>query len=106
MTGHYLPVEGRGVSAAYFQGDDYVDHEAQSAGDHQQVLQLLRQHHACDPVIEIGCATGGLLAALDAAGFQAIGLDISEWAVTALILWFSDPVYYIPIHPESEVFKF
>ena len=81
MTGHYLPVEGRGVSAAYFQGDDYVDHEAQSAGDHQQVLQLLRQHHACDPVIEIGCATGGLLAALDAAGFQAIGLDISEWAV-------------------------
>ena len=81
LTGHYLPVEGRAIDAAYFHGDGYVDHEAESAADHGHIVELLRLHQARGPVLEIGCATGGLLAALDAARLPAVGVDISERAV-------------------------
>jgi hypothetical protein len=81
LTGHYLPVEGRAIDASYFHGETYVDHEAQSAADHGHIVELLRLHQARGPVLEIGCATGGLLAALDAARLPALGVDISEWAV-------------------------
>lgn len=81
LTGHYLPVEGRAIDAAYFHGDNYVDHEAQSGANHGHIVDLLRRYQARGPVLEIGCATGGLLAALDAAGLPAFGVDSSEWAV-------------------------
>ena len=81
LTGHYLPVKDRSIDSGYFLGDDYVDHEAQSAGDHELILQLLRENQASGPVLEIGCATGGLLKALDELALTAVGLDISKWAV-------------------------
>lgn len=82
MTGHYIPMaDKRVVDETYYNGDDYLDHEAQSAEEHRQVLQLLKRHQAQEPVLEIGCATGGLLAALEAEGFQAYGVDMSEWAI-------------------------
>ena len=82
LTGHYVPGGDRAVDGEYFQGENYVDHEAQSAGDHAQIIGLLRRHRASGPVLEVGCATGGLLAALDAAGLPSVGVDMSEWAVT------------------------
>lgn len=81
LTGHYLPMNGRALEEDYFTGDNYVDHEAQSAGENGKVLQLLRQHKAAGPILEVGCATGGLLEALKQAGISAYGLDISNWAV-------------------------
>ena len=80
-TGHYLPAASRSVDQGYFTGDNYVDHEPESAGDHPRILALLSRHQARGPVLEVGCATGGLLAALEAAGFAAVGLDVSPWAV-------------------------
>ncbi len=82
LTGHYRPGGGGAVTAAYFSGANYVDHEAESAGDHAQIVELLRRHGARGPVLDVGCATGGLLAALDAAGLPSIGMDVSGWAVS------------------------
>jgi SAM-dependent methyltransferase len=81
MTGHYLPAASCDIDQGYFAGDNYVDHEPESAGDHPRIVALLRRHQARGPVLEVGCATGGLIAALDAAGFPAVGLDVSSWAV-------------------------
>jgi SAM-dependent methyltransferase len=81
LTGHYVPVRSGTVGSSYFSGTNYVDHEAESAGGHRQIVELLQWHHGRAPVLEVGCATGGLLAELDAAGFLSFGLDFSEWAV-------------------------
>ena len=81
MTGHYFKVSNRVNDAQYFQGDNYVNHKLQSIGEHARVIELMRQHGANDPVLEIGCATGGLLEELDKKRIQSYGLDISEWAV-------------------------
>lgn len=81
QTGHYRPGGDEPVDAAYFGGGNYVDHEAESAGEHPAVVRLLKSHGAGPRVLEIGCATGGLVAALRAAGFDAVGADFSEWAV-------------------------
>jgi 2-polyprenyl-3-methyl-5-hydroxy-6-metoxy-1,4-benzoquinol methylase len=80
-TCHYLPRNGQPVDDAYFSGEDYVDYEAQSEAVHRDVVELARRYRMDGPVLEIGCATGGTLAALRAAGFDVCGVDISEWAV-------------------------
>ncbi|MGH9347685.1 MAG: class I SAM-dependent methyltransferase [Vicinamibacterales bacterium] len=81
-TSHYIPREGHDVDRAYFSGEDYVDYEAESAGVPREVIELARRHGVHGPVLEIGCATGGTLAALGEAGFEAYGLDGSAWAVS------------------------
>ena len=80
-TSHYLPVAGRTIGRDYFEGDNYVDHESTSADEGHQIAGWLRRHGAVGPVLEVGCATGGALAALDAAGLPSLGLDLSAWAV-------------------------
>ncbi len=85
LTGHYIAVAERMVDGDYFNGDDYLDHEAQSAQEHRDILDLLQRHNALGPVLEIGCATGGLLAVLDKIGVHSLGLDSSEWAVTKAV---------------------
>jgi 2-polyprenyl-3-methyl-5-hydroxy-6-metoxy-1,4-benzoquinol methylase len=79
-VGHYLPRDGS-VDASYYSGEDYVDYEAESESVHREVLALARRHAAAGPVLEIGCATGGTLAALRGAGFEVTGVDASAWAV-------------------------
>jgi 2-polyprenyl-3-methyl-5-hydroxy-6-metoxy-1,4-benzoquinol methylase len=81
LTGHYVPLDVSAVGREYFEGENYVDHEAQSAADHLEIVRLLQAHGARAPVLEIGCATGGLLAALDAEGLTGVGVDMSEWAI-------------------------
>src|SRR5438094_697366 len=71
----------RSIDESYYSGENYVDREAESAGDHGDIVEILRRHAAEGPVLEVGCATGGLLAALDAAGLPSVGVDISAWAV-------------------------
>lgn len=81
LTSHYQPMSGRALEEDYFTGDNYVDHEAQSSGENKIVLELLRQHNTVGPVLEVGCATGILLGAVNDAGLDAYGVDISSWAV-------------------------
>lgn len=84
LTSHYRPVTAAppgGIDRDYFEGENYVDHEAQSAGEAADILRWLRRHGATGPALEVGCATGNVLLALEQAGIPAFGLDISEWAV-------------------------
>lgn len=84
LTSHYRALTadpGAGIDRGYFEGENYFDHEAQSAGEAAEILGWLRRHGAAGPVLEVGCATGNVLQALETAGMPAFGIDISEWAV-------------------------
>ena len=80
VTGHYLTRAGA-IGSEYYEGETYVDHEAQSGGEQVEIVGILKEHNASGTTLEIGCATGGFLAACDAAGLPAVGVDVSEWAV-------------------------
>ena len=80
-TGHYVARHGSGGDASYYEGEDYVDYEEESQEVHTSIAQLAAEHGGRGPVLEIGCATGGTLAALRAGGFDGVGLDSSQWAV-------------------------
>lgn len=77
--GHYV-VQPTG-DEAYFTGAHYRDYQAQAAGDVAQTLAQLKEWRAASPVLEIGCATGLFLAACADAGIEAVGVDVSPWAV-------------------------
>ena len=81
LTGHYRPADGRAVDRTYYYGDDYIDYAEQSRGDAAVLARLLREFHANGPLLEIGCATGQLLAALARDGYDVSGVDFSAWAV-------------------------
>lgn len=84
LTSHYRPVTAEpaeGIDRGYFEGENYFDHEAQSAGEAADILGWLRRFGAAGPALEVGCATGNVLLALEQAGIPAFGIDISEWAV-------------------------
>jgi 2-polyprenyl-3-methyl-5-hydroxy-6-metoxy-1,4-benzoquinol methylase len=81
LTGHYRPGDGRPVDRSYYYGDDYVNYAQQSQGDSAMVQRLLREFHAQGPLLEIGCATGQLLAALAREGHDVYGVDFSEWGI-------------------------
>jgi len=67
---------------AYYSGANYVDYEAETRGQQQQVLGLLDAWRAQGPLFEVGCATGSLLQTIERErGIAGVGIDISEWAV-------------------------
>jgi SAM-dependent methyltransferase len=81
LTGHYRADTGRAIEKEYYYGEDYVDYDAQSAGEHDTIVGLFREFRAQGPVLEFGCATGGTLAALKRAQYEAYGVDVSAFAV-------------------------
>lgn len=81
-TSHYVVREDHVPDAGSPNGDSYADHEAESAAVHAMLVGLARQHGARGPVLEIGCATGGTLAALRQAGFDGYGIDVLDRAVS------------------------
>ncbi len=78
LTGHYLVTNGNG---SYFEGDNYVDYEAEAAGEVPRVLELFEKHGAQGPVLEVGCATGLMGEGLLSRGFSYCGIDYAPWAV-------------------------
>jgi 2-polyprenyl-3-methyl-5-hydroxy-6-metoxy-1,4-benzoquinol methylase len=78
--GHY--VVRHASDEAYFTGSHYRDYEAQAAGDVSRTIAKLQHWRAPAPLLEIGCATGLLLAACREIGIDAVGMDMSQWAVT------------------------
>ena len=80
VTGHYLPGSGV-VDDTYYSGDNYVDYEAESLTTRESIVGFARQYPSTGTALEIGCATGALLEDLQRAGFDAVGVDYSAWAV-------------------------
>ena len=81
ITGHYQVRTDTTVDESYYAGDNYVDYEEQADGDHGIVIDLLASHAAQSPVLEVGCATGGLMVRLLECGYDACGMDESAWAL-------------------------
>ena len=80
VTGHYLPGSGD-VDDTYYSGDNYVDYETESLTTRESIVEFARQYPYGGTALEIGCATGALLEDLQRAGFDAVGVDYSAWAV-------------------------
>jgi SAM-dependent methyltransferase len=70
------------VDRDYFHGLDYTDYELQSQAEPALILGLMEQYGGVGPVLDVGCATGLVLQALRERGFDAVGCDVSEWAVS------------------------
>jgi len=89
LTSHYR-VDRTGDDdhgEAYYSGANYVDYEAESQAQHSQILELLDEWRAQGPLLEVGCATGSLLQAIERErGIAGLGVDVSEWAVTQAVL--------------------
>jgi 2-polyprenyl-3-methyl-5-hydroxy-6-metoxy-1,4-benzoquinol methylase len=83
LTSHYRvdrAADDHGES--YYCGDNYVDYPEESRGQRRQILELLERFQAQPPLLEVGCATGHLLADIEEQrGIAGVGIDISEWAV-------------------------
>lgn len=77
--GHY--VARAADDETYFTGGHYRDYDAQAAGDVDRTMARLRAWDAAPAVLEMGCATGLLLASCAQAGLDAMGIDVSPWAV-------------------------
>jgi SAM-dependent methyltransferase len=80
VTGHYGPGSGV-VDGTYYSGENYVDYEAESVSTREMIVEMARRYPFRGRALEIGCATGALLEDLTAAGFDAVGVDYSAWAV-------------------------
>jgi len=59
----------------------YLQEEAGRRRSARCSLKLLRKFKPSGKLLEIGCATGFLLSEAEGLGFQAYGVEISEWAV-------------------------
>jgi 2-polyprenyl-3-methyl-5-hydroxy-6-metoxy-1,4-benzoquinol methylase len=81
LTGHYRPVEADSATADYFEGNNYVDYESESASTRTALIELVDAYPITGTALEVGCATGGVLLDLRSRGIDAVGVDFSEWAV-------------------------
>jgi hypothetical protein len=77
---HYLPFANKAIGKDYFFGDDYADYPRQT--DSRSALDLVRRHVARGRLLDVGCALGIYTKAFLDAGFDAYGIDVSEFAVT------------------------
>jgi 2-polyprenyl-3-methyl-5-hydroxy-6-metoxy-1,4-benzoquinol methylase len=82
LTSHYRADRPEDHGEAYYSGDNYLDYESESIGQRAQIFDLMDRWRTGAPLLEVGCATGGLLADIEGRyGIAGFGLDISEWAV-------------------------
>lgn len=82
LTSHYRANRPEDHGEAYYSGDNYFDYEDESNGQRAEILELMERWRAGGPLLEVGCATGSLLADIEARfGIAGLGLDVSDWAV-------------------------
>lgn len=78
---HYLPYEQKPIGRDYYFGDDYVDYPRQKERWVAGTVERVRHYCPQGRLLEIGCALGLYLEAFVQAGFDAYGVDVSEFAV-------------------------
>jgi 2-polyprenyl-3-methyl-5-hydroxy-6-metoxy-1,4-benzoquinol methylase len=79
LCSHYLPFEDKVIGPDYYFGDDYVDYPRQTGA--VDAVALVQRHCPAGRLLDIGCALGIYTRAFLDAGFDAYGMDISEFAI-------------------------
>jgi len=76
---HYLPFDNKAIGRDYYFGDDYVDYQQQT--EVPDALTLIQKHCPGGRLLDVGCALGIYTKAFLDAGFDAHGVDISDFAI-------------------------
>jgi SAM-dependent methyltransferase len=76
---HYLPFQGKPIGRDYYFGDDYVDYPRQTNA--ANAVNTVRQYCSTGRLLDIGCALGFYTKGFLDAGFDAYGIDTSEFAI-------------------------
>jgi 2-polyprenyl-3-methyl-5-hydroxy-6-metoxy-1,4-benzoquinol methylase len=79
VCSHYLPYEGKAIGKDYYFGDDYTDYPLHTNASY--ALELVSQYCSGVRLLDVGCALGIYTSAFLNAGFDAYGVDVSEFAV-------------------------
>jgi 2-polyprenyl-3-methyl-5-hydroxy-6-metoxy-1,4-benzoquinol methylase len=80
VCSHYLGFEGKAIGKDYYFGDDYVDYPKET--DVEYALDLVRKHRSKGRLLDVGCALGIYTKAFLERGFDAYGIDTSDFAAT------------------------
>jgi 2-polyprenyl-3-methyl-5-hydroxy-6-metoxy-1,4-benzoquinol methylase len=80
---HYLPFDNKAIGKDYYFGDDYVDYPRETSV--KNALDLVRRYCARGRLLDVGCALGIYTKAFQDAGFDAYGVDVSEFAVAEAV---------------------
>jgi len=79
LCSHYLPYENKTIGEDYYFGDDYISYPDQT--NIKLALGLVKNYLKSGILLDIGCALGIYTKAFLDAGFDAYGVDISEFAI-------------------------
>jgi len=79
LCSHYLPYEDKAIGKDYYFGDDYTDYPLHTNVNY--ALDLVKQYCSKVSLLDVGCALGIYTNAFLNAGFDAYGIDISEFAI-------------------------
>jgi 2-polyprenyl-3-methyl-5-hydroxy-6-metoxy-1,4-benzoquinol methylase len=77
---HYLPFDNKEIGSDYYFGDDYISYPEQT-GRQEFAPGLVKQYCNQGRLLDVGCALGVYTKAFVKAGFDAYGMDISEFAI-------------------------
>jgi SAM-dependent methyltransferase len=78
---HYLAAAGRPIDTSYFEGDGYIHYENEAPKQAKPVARWIRSYAKPGRVLEVGCAYGYLLEALQRQGWDVWGGDVCSAAV-------------------------
>jgi 2-polyprenyl-3-methyl-5-hydroxy-6-metoxy-1,4-benzoquinol methylase len=79
VCSHYLPFDNKPIGRDYYFGDDYSDYPRQT--EVEDALRLVRAYCSGGRLLDVGCALGVYTRAFLDTGFDAHGVDISEFAI-------------------------
>jgi len=78
---HYIPWDGKEVGREYYHGEDYKDYIPAAEADSASKIALIKKYRQSGRLLDVGCALGVYTKAFQGAGFDAYGIDFSQYAI-------------------------
>ncbi len=80
VCAHYLPFARKTIGRDYYFGDDYTDYYLHNRVE--EALKLVGNYCRSGKILDVGCALGVYTQAFKESGYNAFGIDISEFAIS------------------------